>query len=218
MIVSDIMSRVKRQFGDESGVQVTDADIIRWINDGMRHIVMQNEGLLEITATSNVVANQQEYSFPANLLIFKSLSYKGEGQDSYFPLKGMGFPEFNSHIQGWDGTAYGTSPPCVYTVFAGQIRVFPIPDVSITEGFKLFYNRVPTDIAAGSDTPELPVLYHPTIVDYCLKQAYEMDEDFEASGAKMEEVISSIQILRGRDDGWKSQEIYPHITVSPDDL
>lgn len=218
MNVSDIMARVKRQFGDESGVQVTDADIIRWVNDGMRHIVLNNEGLLEVTALSNSVINQQDYSLPVDLVVLRAISFKPSGQDSFFKLKGISFAEFNERVDGWDGTAFGTSTPSIYTQFAGKVLLFPIPDESISNAIKIFYNRKPTDVVATSDTPELPVLYHQSLVDYCLKQAYEMDEDWEAAAQKQGDVTSLIQLLRGRDDGWKNQETYPIITVLEEDL
>ena len=40
--VQDVLLSVKRQFGDESGVQVTDSDIVRWVDDAQREISMNN--------------------------------------------------------------------------------------------------------------------------------------------------------------------------------
>lgn len=217
MIVSDILTRVKRQFGDESGVQVTDDDILRWVNDGQRQIVMSNDGLLETTSTSNSVANQQSYSVPTNLLIFKSVSFKGTGQVSYVQLRGMSFNEFQKHIDSWDGDTTQTGTPVVYTLYAGNIIVYPIPDTSITSAFKIYYTRKPTDVVNSGDTPDLPLLYHETLVKYCLQQAYEMDEDWQAFTSKSTEVAADLSLLRGRDD-WKQQDTYPTITVLTEDL
>lgn len=217
MIVSDIRTRVQRSFGDESGVQVTDADIYRWINDGQRQIVLQNEGLLETTSTTNAVANQKEYAVPVDLLILRAVHFKYTGELSHYPLKGLKFSEFEEYISGWDGTAYNKSRPTAFTVYAGNIITFPTTDVSITGGIKIYYNRKPTDVAALSDTPDLPVLYHETLVKYCLTQAYEMDEDWTASEQKAAELQSDIRLLRGRED-WKFQGTYPTITVCTEDL
>ena len=49
--IQDVANRVKRTFGDESGVQVTDDDIIRWVNDAQLEISRQNEDLLEAVGT-----------------------------------------------------------------------------------------------------------------------------------------------------------------------
>src|ERR1041385_4536998 len=98
MNVSDVMTRIKRQFGDESQVQVTDSDIIRWINDGQRQIVMNNEGLLEQVAYTSTVINQQDYTLPVDLLIMRTVHLKDPNSASYFNLKYYTFTEFDQLV------------------------------------------------------------------------------------------------------------------------
>lgn len=215
MIVSDIVTRVKRQFGDESGVQVTDADIFRWINDGQRQIVMQNEGLLEAVGLSSTTINVQEYSMPVDLLIFRSLFFKNTGETAYHKLLGYSKIEFDTYVDGFDDTAY-TGIPQAFTIFAGKFHLFPIPSATITNSLKIYYNRKPTDIVDGTSTPDIPLLYHESLVRYCLQQAYELDEDWDAATAKATELNADITLLRGRDE-WRQQDKYPVITVMPED-
>ncbi len=216
MIVSDIKTRVKRQFGDESGVQITDADILRWINDAQREIVKRNEGLLEVTALANATKDIQEYTLPTNLLILRSLKYKDFSTPSYYYLRGVSFTEFNEYIDGWDGSS-DRGTPIVFSVFSGKYQVFPTPAVDLTNGFKLYYNRRPTDVTADGDTPDLPDLYHESIVKYCVAQAYEIDEDWDGVSLKTSQMEADIAGLRGRMD-WKAQDTYPTITVRYEDL
>lgn len=217
MIVSDIMTRVKRQFGDESGVQLTDDDIIRYINEGQSQIVMMNEGLLEKISTSSAVINLATYSLPVDILILRSVSYKSPDDVSYYRLKGLAYQQFNEYIDGWDGTAYGTSTPLVFTQFAGNLILFPTPDKNSVNGIKIFYNRSPVDVVTSTDTPDLPELYHDSLVKQCLQLAYEMDEDWDAAKTKADQLDSDISLLRGRDD-WKAQDLYPTITVTAEDM
>jgi hypothetical protein len=219
MNVSQIQQYVKRQFGDESGVQVTDEDITRWINSAMRQIVLQNESLLEKTSTANSVALQQRYSLPVDLLNLKSIQYRDSTTTSYYHLKGYSLPEFNQYIDGWDESSSNqtNATPYCYTISESQIVVHPIPDVGVTAGFKIYYNRSPVEVSVAADTPELPVLYHESIVKYCLQQAYELDEDWDAVGAKQGELAKELDLLRGRED-WKVQESYTTITVLPEDM
>lgn len=217
MIVSEIYTRVKRQFGDESGVQLTDQDIIRYINEGQRQIVMQNEGLLEKIATSSAVINQQNYTLPADILILRSISYKSPDDVSFYKLKGLSYQQFNEYVDGWDGAAYGTATPLIFTQFAGNLILFPIPDKNSTNGIKIYYNRSPVDVVTSGDTPDLPLLYHDALVKQCLQLAYEMDEDWEAAQTKGTQLDADIAILRGRDE-WKAEELYPMITISADDM
>ncbi len=206
MMLSEIKTRVKRQFGDESGVQITDDDILRWVNDAQRKIVMNNEGLLEKSAVANSTINVQEYDLPVDLLLLRAIMYKGPGDSLYIKLKGYTFAEFNDYVDGWSGTTERGIPIC-YTVHASKIVAFPVPDHTQTAAFKVYYTR----------KPDLPVLYHDSVVNYCLQKAYELDEDFEASTAKSTEVVSDLSLLRGRED-WKVQETYPLITILPEDM
>lgn len=217
MNVSDIQTRVKRAFGDESGVQVTDTDIVRWINDGQRHIVLHNESLLEKSGFTDVVAGQQEYDLPVDLLVLRSVSIKAVGYTSYVRLKGFRLTEFNEYIDGWDGNVHSQGVPSAYCLHAGKLELFPIPDSSVTNGLKIYYNRKPTEVVTSADTPDLPELYHKALVKYCMQEAYEMDEDWEAASAKNQDMTSDINLLRGRED-WKQQDAYPTITVLAEDI
>lgn len=216
MNVNDILIRVKRNFGDESGVQITDADIIRWINDGQRQIVLSNEGLLEKVTTADTVAEQQEYTLPVDILILKHVTLKDQGQESYFRLRPLNLNDFNSYIDGWDGSTFTRGLPTVYTIFAEKIILFPVPDFGVTDGLKIYYNRKPVVVADGLDTPDLPELYHESLVKHCLSMAYELDEDWDAAAVKGQDRDADISLLRGRDD-WKQQGTYPLISVRPED-
>lgn len=216
MIVSDIKTRVKRLFGDESGVQLTDDDILRAINDAQRHIVQSNETLLEKTAVSSSISGQQEYSLPADLLIFKFLSFKGTGDVAYNQLKGLSVLEFNEYIDSWDSNTSNLGVPAVYTLHAGKFLCYPVPQDTIANCFKIYYNRTPVDVVLDGDTPDLPVLYHQILVDLVIKFAFEMDEDWEAAAAKSQEANKNIGTLRGREN-WKQEDKYPVIMIRPED-
>ena len=216
MIVSDIQTRVKRQFGDESGVQIADADIIRWINEGQRHIVSTNEGLLEKTAVSSSQSNIQSYPLPIDILILQSVSYQDLNQLSYIKLKAFSMNQFNEYVDGWDGSTFAPGTPTIFTVFANQLLIFPIPTLSVPNAFKIFYTRTPTDVVGVTDTPDLPLLYHDVLVKYCMQQAYETDANFQGVWFKNNEIATDISTLRGRND-WKAQANYPVITVLSED-
>lgn len=215
MNVGEIQTYIKRQFGDESGVQVTDADILRWVNSAQKQIVLQNESLLEKTAVTNTVAAQQVYSLPVDLLKLNGITYRNSTTTPYYRLKGYSLADFNEKADGWDGTAETGDPIC-YTINEGNIILFPVPNTSVTSALKLYYNRKPVAVTGSLDVPELPELYHDTIIKFCLGQAYEVDEDWDAVSNKAQELDREINLLRGRDQ-WKVQESYQVINVLLDD-
>lgn len=217
MLVSDIMTRVKRTFGDESGVQLQDDDLLRYINDAQREIVKENENLLEQTALATSVIGQSDYSLPVDLLIFRSLSYRGPGDIAYYPLKGYTLNQFNEYIQGWDQNTSQNGTPVCYMIYSGKVSLFPPPDHNLANTMKIYYNRKPIPVTVVGDTPELPEVYHDTIIRICLAYAYEMDEDWDAVAAKGAQVAGDIRTLKGKED-WKNEDVYPTITVREEDM
>lgn len=216
MLVSDIITRVQRLFGDEAGVQLTTDDITRFINDGVRTIVSRNEGLLQAIATQNSVAGQGDYVVPADLLILRKCLWKDTGDTAYLNIQFMSFNQFNELIDGWDGTSYPKSAPVAYTFWQDTIKVFPFPAVSTSAALKIYYNRKPVDVVLASDTPDIPVIYHETLVKYVMTQAYEMDEDVDSTTMKQRDFDNSLNFLRGRTE-WHNEDTYPVITVRQED-
>lgn len=214
LAVGDVKSRVKRQFGDESGVQVVDADIYSWISDAIRNITLNNEELIEATATIDLINSQQDYTLPDDIVSLKAVTLKPTDATSYFQARGYQLEQFNTYVDGWDGGFFGNGQSTMYTIFDNNIRLFPIPDSDITAGMKVFYTTYLAEISSDIDI-QLPKVYFNIIVDYCLQKAYEMDEDWIAAEIKMTTVQQAIHILRGKTK--PQQDTYPTITVLDDD-
>lgn len=214
MNVTDVVNRVKRIFGDEGGVQITDLDLVRWINDAQVQIGIANEGLLETTATANIVQGQAEYDVPVDMSVLRSLAYKG------FRLKYMSFAEFNEYIDGFDAAPgigpYGPGIPEIFMIWNSKITVFPRPNESITNGLKIYYVRQPTVVTSLGDNLTVPIQYHNAVVDYCLTQAYELDEDLQKASYNKGKFDETMMKLQDRNK-WTSEEYYPRITTLPED-
>lgn len=169
--VLDVATYVKRQFGDESGIQITDSDIFRWVNAGQLYIVQKNK-LIKAKATANIVAGQKDYTLPSqNILQVESLHYNGK----YLP--NLPLAEFQTH--GVDINEAGE--PTLWYEWAGTISFWRVPEESITDGLTIFYSKLPTSVSTTSDLLSVPDQYFEAIVAWVLAKAYELDEDYEAS-------------------------------------
>jgi hypothetical protein len=212
MIVSDVLIRVRRVFGDEAAVQVTDADVIRWINDAQIEIVKHNDSALQKTGFVDTTVNISQYSLPADLFLLKSLRYKTAAMASYVLLTYKSMQQFDESIDGWDGTLYSTGCPEFFTVFENKALVFPTPDISTTAGLKVLYNQKPTDVVTTSDSLALPLIYHNTIWKYCMWQANLLDDDFD-SAMKYKDDFSADTGLLQNNETQDATAFYPTITV-----
>jgi hypothetical protein len=206
MLVSEIATRVKRQFGDEAGAQITDADIIRWVNDAMMEITRTNN-LLQISATAATTAGVAEYDLPVEILSLRSIKYKG------LKLNGLNMEDFDAMLA--DSTARGE--PQAYYVYARKVTLFPAPSANGTTDLKIFYNRKPTDVTVVGDTPEIPIQYHNRIVEYAIAQAAELDDNLQQYAMKMGQFKEGVDNLRD-DNTAEENDFYPSIGVSPRDM
>ena len=176
--VSDVQRAVKRTFGDESGVQLEDADIFMWINDAQDEIVKRNK-IIKVSSTSASITNQKDYTFPMeDILQIESLHYDGQ------KLPNMPFAQADQDIISTDSSAErGT--PTLWWEWGGTFTLWPAPD-GVKE-IKLFYTKKPARVTASTDLLSVPDKYYKQVTDYVLQQAYEMDEDWQASGVKAQQ-------------------------------
>lgn len=205
MLVSDVGLRVKRQFGDEAGIQVTDADIIRWVNDAQREIAKE-DSLLQTFATTNAVANQQEYVRPPDILALRSVHYEG------IKLKALSPQEAEEYISTKN---VPTGEPQVFWIWANKIFLYPIPASAGVDNIRIFYTRMPRLVDTVDDTPEINVEHHGRIVEYALQQAYEMDENWQAAQMKAKQFKDGMESKQVEEN---PNDYYQTISVRPEDM
>lgn len=212
LTVSDIFTRVQRSFGDEAAVQVTEADVIRWINDAQREVAMQHEGMLVKEGTLSTTAGTAEYTLPTDLFVLNSVGYKDGATESFYPLRFLPLTAMNEYAGGWDGNDYSAGYPQVYTKDENnKIILFPRPDKTLTDNIKLVYSRYPVDLTTSSDAIDLPFYYHSYVEHFCMMKAYEMDEDWESADKKAQLLQSTIDFNNNR-ESWFGRETYPSVT------
>lgn len=207
LTVGEIATRVKRQFGDEAGSQLTDADIVRWINDAMRDIALHNN-LLQVKASAAIVAGQNEYTLPADILTLRAVKYNGRS------LQPLTLAEADNFIDDHENDPAGEVTH--YWLFANTLHLYRVPQTSGATLLKLYYTKQPTAVAVSGDIPEIPQQYHNQIVTYCLAQAYEMDADMESHRAKMQMFEDGVSRIKDNAE-WENRDAYPSITYIPDD-
>ena len=209
--VGDVFSEVKRAFGDESGVQLTDADLFRWVNAGQLDIVSKSK-LLKAVAQTDIVANQGFYEFPSvAILEVESLHVNG------VPTPALTFVEAEEYILKFDPERKDVGTPKIWYSYAEKIFLWPVPDASYAKGLTLYYTPAPVVVSTVGDTLSLPDKYFNTLVQYVLYKAYEMDENFEASSIKMQEMMTNLADF-AEDETKVLNRTYGHITVVEDDF
>ena len=207
MLVSDVVVRVQRQFGDEASVQINEEDIIRYINDACREIAVQND-LTPATGTMNSVVGTSIYAFPSDLISVRTIYYDNH------KLRFFKRTEYDEYVNETDPDEDQSGTPFLFTRWGSNFQLYPKPD-SVQE-IKLQYLQRPTQVTAAVDLLPLPDEYFSRIVEYCLQQAYQTDEDWEAATQMSGQFEDGLMKLKEHET-IATTEYYPSITVLPDD-
>lgn len=205
MNLEEIQTRVKRQFGDDSGSQITDADITRWANDAQVEIVRLTE-CLQIHAETNSVADDGSYDVPTDFIRLRRVSYDGE------PLLRTNLEE----LEGLGLSLSSTGAPTRYYLWGRKIFLHPAPSSAGSGNVDIYYLKRPDVLENISDVPEIPVHLHEDIVRYCLARAKELDEE----DAKAQEVMSdfSLRMMQAREEEFSNeQDSYAAVRALPGD-
>jgi hypothetical protein len=204
----DVITRVKTQFGDNSGAQLTDATILRWINDGQQEIV-NNNPILKAVKLANIVAGQAEYTFPDDKVQYIEAVYVDNR-----PVKNLSPQSFRDFILSDDpNTDANSKYPDVWYERAGVITFYPTPNTSFTNGLKLEYVEMPTPVTESSSPLGIPDRYLNNLVNYCMMNALEYDENYGAAQYKLVQFRDGLDRLSYKEN-ISQTDMYPG--VSPD--
>jgi hypothetical protein len=203
--VNDVFRQVKRKFGDESGVQLEDNDLIMWINDAARAIITENR-ILKVTATTPLIAGQTDYTFASltrPIYAIDSLLVGGAR------IKNMPMPQAEEFLTQNDPRGVEVGFPQFWYEYGGTVVFWPKPleDDTIT----LRYTAKPEAVTTSADLLPLPDDYFEDVVNYVLKQAYEMDENEGMARMKSDEFATS---LLKREEAERTSQFMTYETIT----
>lgn len=212
MILSDIQTRVKRTFGDESGAQITDADIARWATDAQLEIVKETK--CNQTQTSVAVVQGTSDYIIAQSISISSVTVNGVA------LRSISQTELNQRWPDRAVAGYAQATPQFFSARDGGVgtivTVFPSPDATAAT-LTVTHNGRPLPVVNPSDTFGVPEEYIEIIFRKCLERAYELDGQWNAAKTMQADAVGKTASARadGRD---KDDDSYPAVRCLPGDL
>jgi len=183
----EIIDSVFRQFGDESGAQITQEDVIRWINEAQRDVVVNNREVNQAIAEFATTAGTSVYDIATlipDILRIHSIYFKDK------LIEMLSFEEAQSRMM--DATAEGD--PKYWFKYAGQFNLWPSPSTDEDSALKVFYNRSPVAVTQGTDVLTVPENYYEAVNAFCLGKAYELDGDAQMLGIKKEDYNRNLTV------------------------
>lgn len=214
MRLDDIIKRVQRQFGDDVEAQITQEDIVNWVNDACLEIVTKNmTNQANLVGYSDIIEGKSTYSLPPDLYKLRNVRANGK------VIRGTTYDQL---VSTYDGQLSDTTNPAVgepewYWVEGGKLNLVPQPNNTLGT-LDIFYISRPDlmDVNMLTREPDVPTEYHPRIVEYCIAQAAELDDDSEKYQIKMSEFASNVNMLKQNGEQPESDSTYPSITYVSD--
>lgn len=171
----EIVLAVQRQFGDDSGIQITATDILRWINQAGIDIARKTGCVLDHKETTSV-ANDGSYSLPDDCINVRRVTYSDEV-----------LLQTTMEVADQDWTTRDKSPqvsgtPQYFYIWNNILYVYPVPSTSSTGILDIWYARIPAAVTdATAQTLEIPAKFHEMIVRYCLSRAKELNDEYDVA-------------------------------------
>lgn len=187
--VANVANSVKRLFGDESGVQLVDNDIITWTNEAQQAIADSTK-VLKAKATTSMVAGTNTYSLSSitpKILQIESLLVNGRR------IGNMSVAQAEETISQSDPLAEEEGFPAFWYEWAGEITFWPKPNLNAE--ILIRYTANPDVVSALTDLLSLPDEFFSDVVNFVLKRAYEMDENESMMNYKRQEFENSMMEL-----------------------
>jgi hypothetical protein len=110
-------------------------------------------------ATASLVANQQEYVFPSDILRIKRIEVTYDGTN----WKYIDRFDINDRTEATDTTSIAndfTSNEPKADIHDNSIFLYPIPSSNVTNGLKIWYEKNPTVLTNATDEPVFARPYH----------------------------------------------------------
>ncbi len=199
--VSDVITWIKNQFGDEAGVQITDTDILRWTNEAVKYVA-STASILQDKVTTDVVEGQYVYALPTD----RTISIISITCDDLV-LKAREFNEVLSNGTLANADTKGT--PVEWYKWSNDLYLLPTPDKFIEDGLTVYYVAEPANLTLSSDLLGIPDRFFMSVIYFVQEQAAILDEDSNAANRaanRMDEFLNS-ELNRSA----SSEQYYPMI-------
>lgn len=184
--VAEVVEYVERVFGDESGAQLEEADLIMFINLAIEEINNSNKVLKE-SATMPALSGVNIYSFPdRRILQIEAILFNGKF------VRNVSYAHALENFIGQAPTTgvTDTSVPLYWWEWAGKFTFWPTPgEGTIQLDYTVRHQPVTDDLTAKLPMPDN---YYPDIITSVLRQAYDLDEQPELAGAQREALLASL--------------------------
>lgn len=174
-----IIDRAAKQLTDIAGVRWTRAELLSWLNDGQRQIV-----LIQPNATSTVSAVQlaagARQTIPADgwLLLGINCNMGTNGTTPGRAVRLISRELLDNFDPDWRTTAASAVTKNYLYDIQDQVAYHVYPPSTGTNFLQINYSKQPSDLTSESQTIEIFDVFQGALLDYVLYRACSKDADY----------------------------------------
>lgn len=176
MLASEIIDRVKEVLQDSASVTWTETQLIAWLNDAQRTVVLARPDASS-TTTSIALVSGTKQEIPSNgIRLLEVIRNMGVG--GAVPGRAIMYVDrrtLDENSPDWHADTE-TAEAKGYTHDSRDPSVFYVtPPSDGTTEVEAMYSVAPADISAAGDTISIPDTYGPAMIEWILYRAFSRD-------------------------------------------
>lgn len=143
-------------------------------------------------ATTNLVANQQEYVFPTDILKIKRIEISYDGTNwrnaTRFDISDRGNQSDATSVN----NEFSTDSPFV-DIYDNSLFLYPSPTTNVTGGLKIWYLKEATDLSAATDEPAIQEAYQKGLCYGAAKDWFQKYLEVEGNAGKADRMSIELE-------------------------
>jgi hypothetical protein len=182
MQVGLLLQRVQDILQDTTKVRWPEAELMRYLDDAQREVVLHKPDASSTTAVMPCVAGTKQ-TLPVGglrlLEVIRNMGSTGTTPGNAITLVGRGV--LDAQRRGWHGEA-PTASVDHYVFDPRDPKTFYVyPPAASTARIEIMYSVTPASITTAAQSIGLDAIYSNALIDYVLYRAYSKDADFAAN-------------------------------------
>lgn len=193
----DVVANVRRSFGDESGVQLEEGDLLRWINQGQYEIARQNK-ILKAKGVSTTMPGQSSYTLSLGKPIMQIESVRC-GDRRLVPTE---FTTIDANLEEYPSTA--TGEPRLWYRWGDEVVIWPTP--AAAEQLSIYFTAAPAAKTSYDANKLLEITdeYFLPLIDFCMAKAHEMDDNPQSQEVSIKQYADRMTSMNDEERGGQS--------------
>lgn len=174
-----LINRVKRILNDSTSVRWTEAELLDYLNDAQREVVLMRPDALTKTEAMALVASNTKQSIPSAGIRLMNVT-RNMGADGNTPGRAIRLVDravLDTQVPDWHAST-PANEVMHYVFDPVNPKVFYVyPRVSSARQIEIVYSASPVDVAL-TDTIAIDDIYSNAIINYIFYRAYSKDADY----------------------------------------